>query len=60
MDFRQQERFQGDNRLESVRGGDLGSGPGKFALRKRAKKQGVGRRHVKEQAWLKASKNWKT
>jgi hypothetical protein len=27
---------------------------------KAREKQGVGRRHVKEQVWLKASKNWKT
>jgi hypothetical protein len=57
MDFRQQERFEGDARLDSVL---LGIGAGEFALRKRAKKQGVGRRHVKEQVWLKASRNWKT
>jgi hypothetical protein len=59
MDFRQQERFQGENRLESVRGGDLGLGAGSSPPKTR-EKQGVGRRHVKEQAWLKASRNWKT
>jgi hypothetical protein len=40
MDFRQQERFQGENRLESVRGGDLGLGPG-VRLRKRAKNKAL-------------------
>jgi hypothetical protein len=40
MDFQQQERFQGDSRLESVRGGDLGLGPG-VRRRKRAKNKAL-------------------
>jgi hypothetical protein len=40
MDFRQQECFQGENRLESVRGGDLGLGP-EVRLRKRAKNKAL-------------------
>jgi hypothetical protein len=58
MDFGQQECFAGDVRSDWFRSGPFGIGAGEFALRKRAKNKAL-ERQVKEQAWPRASRNWK-